>query len=55
MGVHNLCFSHSDEDIERTLEAYEDTLKILRQAIDENNIEEYLEGEKIKPVFRKML
>jgi len=55
MGVHNLCFSHSDEDIERTLEAYEDTFKILRQAIDENNIEEYLEGEKIKPVFRKML
>lgn len=55
MGVHNFCFSHSDRDIERTLEAYEDTLKILRQAIDENNIEEYLEGEKIKPVFRKML
>jgi len=55
MGVHNFCFSHSDEDIERTLEAYEDSLKILRQAINENNIEECLEGEKIKPVFRKML
>jgi len=55
MGVHNFCFSHSDGDIERTLEAYEDSLKILRQAINENNIEECLEGEKIKPVFRKML
>lgn len=55
MGVHNFCFSHSDRDIERTLEAYEDTLKILRQAINENNIEECLEGEKIKPVFRKLL
>jgi len=55
MGVHNFCFSHSDRDIEMTLEAYEDTLKILRQAINENNIEECLEGEKIKPVFRKLL
>lgn len=55
MGVHNLCFSHRDGDIERTLEAYKDTLKILRQAIDENNVGKYLEGEKVKPVFRKML
>jgi glutamate-1-semialdehyde-2,1-aminomutase len=55
IGVHNLCFSHSDKDIERTMEAYEDTLRILKQAIDENNIEKYLEGEKVKPVFRRLL
>jgi len=30
-------------------------LGILRQAIDENNIEKYLEGEKVKPVFRRLL
>jgi len=55
MGVHNLCFCHSDEDIERTLESYADVLTALRQAIDENNIEKYLEGEKVKPVFRSLV
>jgi glutamate-1-semialdehyde aminotransferase len=55
MGVHNLCFCHSDEDIERTLESYADVLAVLRQAIDENNIEKYLEGEKVKPVFRSLV
>ena len=54
IGVHNLCFSHSNEDIEKTIEAYDDALSILRQAIDENNIDKYLEGEKIKPVVRKL-
>jgi len=55
MGVHNLCFCHSDEDIESTLESYADALAVLRQAIDENNIEKYLEGEKVKPVFRSLV
>ena len=54
MGVHNLCFSHTDKDIEQTLEAYEDALRIIRQAIDEGDVERYLEGEKIQPVFRKL-
>ena len=53
IGVHVMCFSHSDEDVERTLEAYEDAMSILRQAIDEDNIEKYLEGRKLQPVFRK--
>ena len=53
LGVHLICLSHSNEDIEKTLEAYSDALKILRQAIDEGNIEKYLEGRKIQPVLRQ--
>lgn len=53
IGVHLISLSHSDEDINKTLEAYNDTFKILRQAIDEGNIEKYLEGKKIQPVLRK--
>jgi len=53
IGVHLICLSHSDEDVAKTLAAYEDALKILRQAIDEGDIEKYLEGKKIQPVLRK--
>lgn len=53
IGVHLVCLSHSSEDVAKTLEAYEDAMKVLRQAIDEGNIEKYLEGRKLQPVFRK--
>lgn len=53
IGVHLVCLSHSDEDIEKTIEAYKETLKILKQGIDDGNIEKYLEGRKIQPVLRK--
>ena len=52
-GFHNMCYSHSDEDIEYTLSAYEDSLPILKQAVEENNIKKYLRGNVIEPVFRK--
>lgn len=53
IGVHLVCLSHSDEDVEKTLAAYEDAMRVLRQAIDDGNIEKYLEGRKVQPVIRK--
>ncbi|MFC1874301.1 aminotransferase class III-fold pyridoxal phosphate-dependent enzyme [Chloroflexota bacterium] len=53
-GVHNICFSHSDDDISHTLEAYRDAMTSLKQAIKENNIDKYLEGTEIRPVFRPL-
>ena len=51
--LHLISYSHSDDDVEKTLEAYVDALTILKKAIDEGNIEKYLEGEKVQPVFRE--
>lgn len=51
---HLLSYSHSNEDIKRTLEAYAEVLAILKKAIDEENIEKYLQGKKIQPVFREL-
>jgi glutamate-1-semialdehyde aminotransferase len=50
---HLLSYSHSDEDIKKTLEAYAEALAILKKAINEGNIEKYLEGKKVQPVFRE--
>jgi glutamate-1-semialdehyde aminotransferase len=52
-GFHNMCFSHSDTDVEYTLKAYQYVLPILKKAIDENDVKTYLKGEPVEPVFRK--
>ncbi len=51
-GFHNMCYSHSNNDIEYILNAYEEVLQILKKAVDEKNIKNYLKGKTIEPVFR---
>jgi glutamate-1-semialdehyde 2,1-aminomutase/spore coat polysaccharide biosynthesis protein SpsF len=50
---HNLCFSHSDEDIDSTLRVYRAAMEIVGDAIRKDKVSEYLKGEPVKPVFRK--
>ena len=45
-------FSHSDADIDRTIEGVGEALRIYRKALEEG-IEKYLVGQPVKPVFRK--
>ncbi|HQY20401.1 MAG TPA: aminotransferase class III-fold pyridoxal phosphate-dependent enzyme [Ignavibacteria bacterium] len=52
-GFHNMCYSHSDEDVSYTLKAYEDVLPILKKAVGENKVKDFLKGEPVEPVFRK--
>jgi len=56
-----LCFAglgfsstHSDEELMYTVYAFAETLEILKKAINENNVEKYLEGKPIEPVFRAL-
>jgi glutamate-1-semialdehyde aminotransferase len=53
-GFHNMSFSHTDEDVEYTLKAYQDVLPILKKAVDEKNVLGYLKGVPVEPVFRKV-
>ncbi len=53
-GFHNMCFSHTDADVEYTLKVYRKVLPILKKAVDENSIMKYLDGEPVAPVFRKV-
>ncbi len=52
-GSHNLCFSHSDEDIDSTLRVYRAAMEIIGDAIRKDKVNESLKGEPVKPVFRK--
>lgn len=53
-GAHNLCFSHGNDVIEKTLEVYDEVMDICKEALEENNIKERLEGPVVQPVFRKI-
>ncbi len=52
-GFHNMCFSHSDEDINYTLSAYREVMPILKEAIESQYVKSYLKGEVLEAVFRK--
>lgn len=45
-------YSHSNEDIDRTVEAIGEALAVYRRALDEG-IENYLVGRSVQPVFRQ--
>jgi glutamate-1-semialdehyde aminotransferase len=53
-GFHNMCFSHSDEDIDYTLSAYREVLPIVKEAIESGDLKSYLKGEVLEAVFRKV-
>lgn len=53
-GFFNMSFSHSNEDVNYTLQALEESLFVLKNAIEKNNLRDTLKGEPVQPVFRKV-
>ncbi|QEM09664.1 aminotransferase class III-fold pyridoxal phosphate-dependent enzyme [Mucilaginibacter rubeus] len=53
-GFHNMCYSHTTEDIDYILTAYRDVLPLLKAAIESGNIKDQLKGEVLEAVFRKV-
>ena len=51
---HNMSFSHTDEDIAKTLAAYGEVLALLKDAIEKGDLPSRLEGEPVEAVFRKV-
>lgn len=52
-GIHNLCYAHTQADIDYTLAAYAEVLPIVKKAVESGNIRSFLKGEMLQPVFRK--
>jgi len=54
VGYHNICFSHKDRHISKTLQVYDEVMKLFRKAIDNGDIRKRLQAKVIEPVFRKI-
>jgi len=52
-GFHNLCYSHSDNDIRHLASSYSEALPVLGKAVSEGNIGAQLLGEPVQSVFRR--
>ncbi len=53
-GFHNVCFTHSEDDLNQTLKAYDEVLSLLAEALQKGNIESMLLGKPVVAVFRKV-
>lgn len=53
-GFHNLCYSHTSEEIAYTLKAYRDVLMLMKDAIENGAVKQQLKGEVLEAVFRKV-
>jgi len=51
-GSQFISLSHTDEDIDRTMEAYREAFKVLRFGIDNDCVADLLQGRPIEPTFR---
>lgn len=52
-GAQNVCFSHSNADIDYTLRVYRSAMEILAEAIKSGGVLDRLEGKPVQAVFRK--
>jgi len=54
-AYHALCYSHKKEDIDFTLECFDDIFKIFKEIVDQKKpLRPLIEGIPVRPVFRKV-
>lgn len=54
-GIFAPCFSHSEDDVRYFEMAFEHMLQTYKLALEAKSVKQYLIGEVVKPVFRKIL
>jgi glutamate-1-semialdehyde 2,1-aminomutase len=52
-GFHNMCYAHSQADLDYTLGAYSEVLPILKAALENEDLEARLRGRPVQPLFRR--
>lgn len=52
LGTHNISYSHSDEDLMRLLAAYDEVFPILKDAVENRKMKEYLRCNPLEPLFK---
>lgn len=52
-GFHNMCYSHTEPDLDYTLAAYNEVLSELKSALEAGDLASRLRGTPVQPVFRR--
>lgn len=51
-GTHNMSYSHSDGDLNKLLAAYNEVFPIIKDAVDNRKMKEYLRCKTLEPLFK---
>ncbi len=52
-GFHNMCYSHTEADLDYTLAAYNEVLRELKSTLEAGDLTSRLRGIPVQPVFRR--
>ena len=52
-GWHAPSYAHTDDDVAKTLTAYDGALSIMCDGLETGSLADYLHGRMVEPVFRK--
>ncbi len=52
LGTHNVSYAHSSGDVDRLLQVYDEVFPILREAVEEGAMKQYLRCTPLQPLFR---
>ena len=52
LGTHNVTYAHSDDDVAKLLRVYDEVFPILREAVEEGAMKQYLRCAPLQPLFR---
>ena len=52
LGTHNISYAHSDDDINRLIQVYDEVFPIIKEAVINNKLELYLRCNPLKPLFK---
>jgi len=54
-GYFVVSFAHKQEEVDKILMASEETLRVVKKAVDQGSVDSYLKAEQSKPLFDKRL
>jgi len=52
LGTHNMSYAHGDAELEKLLEVYDTVFPLLKDAVDNLKLEQYLHCEPLEPLFK---
>jgi glutamate-1-semialdehyde 2,1-aminomutase len=52
LGTHNMSYAHTDADIDKLVEVYDEVFSLLVRAVEEGSVRQYLHCEPLKPLFK---
>jgi glutamate-1-semialdehyde 2,1-aminomutase len=52
LGTHNLSYAHSEQDLQRLIQVYDEVFPMLKDAIEQQNLIDLLKCEPLVPLFK---